>query len=41
MTLASEDRDVEKRLLLYRAASAPGALKAALSKVLATGSFLD
>lgn len=40
-TLADEDRDVEKRLLLYRAAEQPGALKAALAKLLNTGGFLD
>lgn len=39
--MADEDRDVEKRLLLYRAAEQPGALKAALGKLLNTGGFLD
>lgn len=39
--LAAEDGDVEKRLLLYRAAEQPGALKAALAKLLNTGGFLD
>ena len=39
--LADEDRDVEKRLLLYRAAEQPGALKPALAKLLNTGGFLD
>ncbi len=39
--LANEDRDVEKRLLLHRAAEQPGALKAALAKLLNTGGFLD
>ena len=39
--LADEDGDIEKRLLLYRAAEQPGALKAALAKVLNTGGFLD
>lgn len=39
--LANEDRDVEKRLLLYRAAEQPDALKAALAKLLNTGGFLD
>ena len=39
--LAQEDGDVEKRLLLHRAAEQPGALKAALAKVLNTGGFLD
>jgi uncharacterized Zn finger protein len=38
---ANEDGDVEKRLLLYRAAEQPGALKAALAKLLNTGGFLD
>lgn len=39
--LADEDGDIEKRLLLYRAAEQPGALKAALAKLLNTGGFLD
>ncbi len=39
--LADEDGDVEKRLLLYRAAEQPGALKPALAKLLNTGGFLD
>lgn len=39
--LADEDGDVEKRLLLYLAAEQPGALKAALAKLLNTGGFLD
>ena len=39
--LADEDGDIEKRLLLYRAADEPGALKAALAKLLNTGGFLD
>lgn len=39
--LADEDGDIEKRLLLYRAAEQPGALKAALAKVFNTGGFLD
>lgn len=39
--LAREDGDVEKRLLLYCAAEQPGALKAALAKLLNTGGFLD
>jgi hypothetical protein len=39
--LADEDGDIEKRLLLYRAAEQPGTLKAALAKVLNTGGFLD
>lgn len=39
--LAQDDREVEKRLLLYRAANEPGALKAALGKVLNTGGHLD
>ena len=38
---AGENRDIEKRLLLYRAAEQPGTLKAALGKLLATGGFLD
>ncbi|MEO9214675.1 MAG: SWIM zinc finger family protein [Rhodanobacter sp.] len=39
--LADEDGDIEKRLLLYRAAEQPGALKPALAKLLNTGGFLD
>lgn len=39
--LADEDGDVEKRLLLHRAAEQPGALKAALAKLLNAGGFLD
>jgi hypothetical protein len=39
--LAAENGDVEKRLLLYRAAEQPGALKTALAKLLNTGGFLD
>lgn len=39
--LALAHRDVERQLLLYRAASQPGAMKDALTKVLATGGFLD
>ena len=39
--LALQNRDVERQLLLYRAASQPGLMKAALAKVLATGGFLD
>jgi hypothetical protein len=38
---ALQDVDVEKRLLLYRAAEQPGALKPALAKLLNTGGFLD
>lgn len=41
MALAEEDRNVDKRLRLYLAASEPGALKDALAKVLAAGGFLD
>lgn len=41
LRLADEDRVVEKRLLLYRATSEPGALKAALAKVLTVGPFMD
>jgi tetratricopeptide (TPR) repeat protein len=39
--LADENRDIEKRLLMYRAAEQPGALKAALARVLNTGRFLN
>lgn len=39
--VAQQDVDVEKRLLLYRAAQQPGALKSALGKLLNTGGFLD
>ncbi|HEU4772921.1 MAG TPA: hypothetical protein VFS82_00150 [Lysobacter sp.] len=39
--LAQDDHEVEKRLLLYRAANEPGAFKAALAKVLSTGGDLD
>jgi hypothetical protein len=39
--LAQEDGNVEKRLLLYRAAEQPGALKTALAKLLNAGGFLD
>lgn len=39
--LAQEDGNVEKRLLLYRAAEQPEALKAALAKLLNAGGFLD
>lgn len=39
--LACDDREVAKRLQLYRAAEQPGALKAALGKLLATGGWLD
>lgn len=39
--LAKEDGDIEKRLLLYRAAEQPDALKPALAKLLNSGGFLD
>lgn len=39
--LAQHDRDIEKRLQLYRAAEQPGTLKAALGKLINTGGFLD
>lgn len=39
--LAAENGDVEKRLLLFRAAEQPGALKTALAKLLNAGGFLD
>lgn len=39
--LAMADRDVERRLLLYRSAGQPGELKAALRALLGTGGFLD
>ncbi|TAN04235.1 MAG: hypothetical protein EPN36_09220 [Rhodanobacteraceae bacterium] len=39
--LALEDRDIEKRLLLYRAAEQPDALKTALGKLFNTGGWLD
>ncbi len=39
--LAERDRDVEKRLMLYRAAEQPGTLKPALAKLLNAGGFLD
>ena len=39
--LAQDDRDVEKRLQLYRAAEQPAALKTALGKLINTGGFLD
>ncbi|MFT4179886.1 MAG: hypothetical protein QM612_10580 [Thermomonas sp.] len=41
LALAREDRGIEKRLLLHRAASEPGAMQDALSSVLATGGFMD
>lgn len=41
MALAANDRDVERTLLLYQAASQPGAMKAALASVLATRGHLD
>lgn len=41
LALARDDRDIEKQLLLYRAASAPGAMQEVLSKVMATGGFMD
>ncbi len=40
-TLADEDRDVEKLLLLHRASDQPGALKGAIAKMLNAGGFLD
>jgi tetratricopeptide (TPR) repeat protein len=39
--LADDDADVDKRLRLFRAAQEPAALKAAVSKVLSPGGFLD
>jgi uncharacterized Zn finger protein len=39
--LAQDDRDVEKRLQLYRAAEQPAVLKTALGKLISTGGFLD
>ena len=39
--LAQEDGDIQKRLLLYRSAEQPGALKPALAKLLNPGGFLD
>lgn len=39
--LAGEDGDIEKRLLLYRAAEQPETLKSALAKLLHTGGFLE
>ncbi|HET6169420.1 MAG TPA: SWIM zinc finger family protein [Terracidiphilus sp.] len=39
--LAGEDGDIEKRLLLYRAAEQPDTLKPAFAKLLNTGGFLD
>lgn len=41
MELADSDPAIEKRLLLMKAESDPGALKKALASVLRTGSFLD
>lgn len=41
LALARDDREVEKRLLLFRAASAPGAMQDVLAKVLATSGFMD
>jgi len=40
-TLAEEDRDIDKRLRLYRAAEQPETLKQALGKMLGAGSVLD
>lgn len=40
-TLADEDRDIGKRLRLYRAADDPAELKKALGKMLNAGGFLD
>jgi hypothetical protein len=41
LTLAQAERDIDKRLRLYRAADDPATLKTALGKALATGGFLD
>ena len=40
-TLADDDRDVDARLRMYRAMADPAALKAALTKSLKCGAFLD
>lgn len=41
MELAAEDRDVERRLQLYRDSDDPAALKKSLGKLLSAGGFLD
>jgi hypothetical protein len=39
--LAADDREIDRRLRLHRAAEDPSTLKAALAKTLAAGGFLD
>lgn len=41
IALAHDDRETEKRLRLYQAASEPSAMREALAKALSTGSFMD